>query len=78
MISTQVHFWVDERTNSFYKSGKEWALHVQLVGYEPWVITTWDSKPSTVTIATTKTIVMRSFEFYHRHLRIPTFKMEDV
>lgn len=78
MISKQVLFRVYERPDTFRKSGKEWALSAQLVGHKPWTIKAWEMKPSEALVADTKEIVMRSFEFYHKHLHIPRFEMSVV
>ena len=64
--------------NVHRKYGKEWALNTQLVGHEAWTLKTWESKPAEKTIADTKETIMRSFEFYHRHLQIPHFEMGVV
>ena len=78
MISKQIHFRLYERPNVHRKYGKEWALNAQLVGHEAWTLKTWESKPAEKTIADTKETIMRSFEFYHRHLQIPHFEMDVV
>lgn len=78
MFSNQVHFRLYERTNAFRKAGKDWALSAQFVGDQLWVIRSWENKPSDNTVEDTKAIAMRCFEFYHRHLKIPSFNMDVV
>ena len=78
MFSNQVHFRLYERPNSFRESGKDWVLSAQFVGHSSWVIRSWENKPSDEAIEDVKTIAMRCFEFYHRHLHIPSFDMNVV
>lgn len=78
MISKQVHFRLYERPNIHRKSGKEWALSAQFVGHQSWTIKCWEKEPSATTINDVKETAMRCFEFYHRHLQIPSFCMEEV
>lgn len=78
MISNKVYFRLYERSNSFRKSGKEFVLSVQFVDHEPWVIKDWEQMPSQKTVDETKQLAMRCFEFYHRHLQIPSFNVTQV
>lgn len=76
MIPTHVSFRLYDRRNSFKKSGREWALSAQFKDYQSWVIKIWgNKKPSDEEVEDVKKVVMRSFEFYHRHLQIPDFNM---
>lgn len=78
MISKQIYFRLLERPNVHRKSGKEWALNAQLAGHGEWTFRTWEKKPAEKTVADTKETIMRALEFYHRHLRIPSFEMDVV
>ena len=78
MIGNQIQFEVIERKNKHRKSGKEWALDIRFVGEYRWTIYTWKNKPSDKMIEETKEIIMRSFLFYHNHLRIPKFDLREV
>jgi len=77
MICKHVKFWVTERINTFKPSGTEWALYAVFadkVQYrDSWTIKTWDKRPSEETIQEAVEIIIRSFEFYHRSVRIPSF-----
>ena len=82
MISTKIAFSLVGRKNVHRKSGREWALewalNAQLVGHEVWTIKTWERKPTASEVADTEQVIIRAFEFYHDHLRIPSFKMDIV
>ena len=78
MIETKINFRVDERTNRFSKNGKEWVLYAKLRDHESWVLKTWDKKPTPDMIKDIQEIILRSFEFYHKHLTIPSFKMKII
>ena len=78
MIPDQIVFRVEQRDNTFRETGTEWVLKAQMVGHQPWVLKTWEKPPSDAIIKEHKTIIMRSFEFYHRHLKIPPFDLSEV
>jgi len=78
MISNQVRFQFYERPNAFRKSGKEWALSVQFVNNDPWVIKDWEKEPTPEIVEDVKKVAMRCFEFYHNHLQIPRFDITQV
>lgn len=73
MIGHRVIFECEERHNNYSKSGTEWALYVRFPNDDRWVVKTWKRRPSNVDIDEIKDIVLRSFEFYHKNLRIPPF-----
>jgi hypothetical protein len=60
-ISTgnKVTFRLYERANTHRKSGKDWALSIQIYDGESWVMKTWEKKPVQKTIDDTKEIIMR-------------------
>jgi len=78
-ISTgnKVTFRLYERANTHRKSGKDWALSIQIYDGESWVMKTWEKKPVQKTIDDTKEIIMRSFEVYHRHIQLPQFDLSE-
>jgi hypothetical protein len=83
MINPNIRFYLEERPNVFRKSGIEYALNIQLGDSDGsfldlWTMKTWESKPSEKTINDTKELIMRSFEFYHRHLHIPQFNINEI
>jgi hypothetical protein len=78
MIETTVAFSVIERPNTFKKAGKEWALNVKIGDHNHWTLKTWDTNPRESAVEDTKEVILRAFEFYHRHLSIPRFKITVV
>jgi hypothetical protein len=76
MISKKVVFRVESRRNRFAKMGEEWALNAQFVGYPHWTITTWERKPATADVDAIVSVIMRSFEVYHKHIVIPQFELD--
>ena len=79
MIEDTVQFYIIKRRNTFVDKGYEWALNARIGSHDTgWTICTFDLKPTENQIKNTKEIIMRSFEYYHLHLRIPPFKMKDT
>lgn len=74
MISDQIRFWVEWRDIS---PKPDWALKAQLTGSNPWVLHTWEKKPGKATVKETKAVIMRAFSFYHAHLKIPPFLLQE-
>ena len=77
MAPTKVHFSLEERVNVFAKKRKEWVLLITL-DEEVWAITTWSNKPTEEVIKQFEKTVMRSFEVYHRHLKILPFQLKKI
>lgn len=81
MISKQIKFSLDKRRNVFCEDHIKWALTACFDGLHsnPWTITSWEgeNEPSNTEVEKTKDIIMRSFEFYHNHLRIPSFDLTE-
>ena len=75
MIPEQITFWVEKR-KSFGKD--EWALHAQFADHPHWTLKTWPKEPTKKQKDQAIKLIMRSFEFYHRHLHIPSFRLKDV
>ena len=78
MIGKQIGFTLLERKNRYRESGKEYAFNVSFVGQGWWTFTTWEKKPSDVIVEEMKDVVLRSFEFYHRHLAMPDYDIKVV
>ena len=76
MIDQKVKFIIEERLNNYRKTRKEWVLKISIDNNSAWAIQAWEKKPCERTINDVKDIVVRSFEIYHNHLRIPRFKIE--
>lgn len=56
----------------------DWALLVRLDNADGWVITAWEKKPTQSELESVAIIITRSMEVYHRHLRIPGFKVMPI
>lgn len=78
MIPNQIIYRIKERHNVHVKGDTEWALMLQFTGYPSWTLQTWSSKPTQKTVEETLQTMIRSFEFYHRHLSIPRFELEMI
>lgn len=76
MIPNEVIFRVENRRKTFVKNGNEWALFVRFVDCSSWCLHTWKNKPTEKEVDCIKKIILRSFEFYHRHLHIPLFNLK--
>lgn len=73
---SSVQFFIEERTNVYSKKGREWALNCKIGDCDIWTLKTYNSKPRVKTVEKDTTLILRSFEFYHRHLEIPMFELE--
>ena len=78
MISTEITFSVEKRDNRFAKTNKEWALNASLGGRDAWTLKAWGHKPTSKEVEEAKRIILRAFEVYHAHLRIPPFHMKVI
>lgn len=72
-----VKFELIERIDTFRKGGKEWALTCLIEPDHRWTLCAWGTKPTQVTVAFAKELVLRSFEFYHKHLRLIPFNVKE-
>ena len=77
MNETMVQFYIRKRKNTFVSKGYEWEFNAR-IGDLMQTLCTFDLKPTKNQLKNTKDIIMRSFEFYHSHLRIPAFNMRDT
>lgn len=78
MTPQKTIFTVIERRNVHEKLGKEWALNVLLDEGFGWTLCTWDKEPALEQEHNAIELAKRCFEFYHRHLTIPSFDMEFI
>ena len=69
-------FYVESRVNVHVPGGREWALYVSLDGGSPWVVATWAKSPAIKTVEETIKVVVRSFEIYHRAIRLPVYSVD--
>jgi hypothetical protein len=76
VIPTNITFDVEKRVHSYASKG-EWALCGNFPGESRWVFCVWDKEPTHKEVLFTKELILRSFEFYHRHLDIPTFTVKE-
>lgn len=75
MIANKIRFIVYKRINVHCKNNDEWALDAQFEHRHRWTIKTWEKEPGEKEIDETKEIIIRAFEFYHKHLEIPRFNL---
>lgn len=76
MLKSNKIIWkVEERRNTFTKSGKEWALEVNFLNSDVWALKTWSEKPNEIEIKDTANLAIRAMDFYHCHLEIPGFNI---
>lgn len=76
--SGDIKYWCEERVNTYRKSGKEWAICVQMAewnGTGRWCIHAQEEQPTKEQIAIITSAFLRGCEFYHRHIVKPTFSM---
>ena len=78
VISKTCTFSVEKRRNVFRTSGTEYALYVSFTGNPSWwLIKAWGKKPTLASIKDAKEVAMRSFEVYHKQIRIPPFQLTE-
>jgi hypothetical protein len=79
-VPEKIKYSLSERKTSETKSGKEWCLHMQFLGWEGrggWCMQTWEKKPTEAMVEDAKYLILRSMEVYHRHLVMPFFKVKE-
>jgi hypothetical protein len=76
VIPSTITFDVEKRVHSFAPRG-EWALYGRFPGETRWVFCTWNKEPTNTEVLAAKELILRSFEFYHIHLDIPTFAVKE-
>lgn len=75
MIDNEISFWLDRPTTL---GNKQWILFARIGSRPSWVLKLWENKPTDKEVEDCKTLILRSFEFYHKHLEIPRFEMREV
>lgn len=78
MIGKKVEFNLIERGNIFNDDGKEWHLMIRFANLDWWTVDTWKKKPKKKELERYKSMIIRSFEFYHAHLYIPRFDIDVI
>jgi hypothetical protein len=76
--SNRVKFILEKRMNLRQKN--EWALNVTFRQsiFGSWSLKTWPKKPTPAEVDATKTLILKSFEFYHENLRFPNFDIQEA
>lgn len=72
MFPNEVKFTVEKRIAC---RSPEWCLFIQFKYHDRWVLKTWQKKPTDEAVKEAQSLVLRSFEIYHRHIKIPSFNL---
>ena len=75
-ILVEVEFFIEHRVNVHTPKGKEWALNVRTGNQDKWTISTWNQKPSDLTVNNTIKIFSRAIKFWNSRpaiVEVPTF-----
>jgi len=57
---------------------EEWVLKCKMGDCSFWCFKVYEDYPSEGTIKRDIQLIMKSFEFYHKHLEIPEFSLQPI